>query len=103
LYRQGVVVPLTPKAFDVLLLLVSSQGQVVGKDELLSRVWPDTIVEENNLNVNVSLLRKTLGERPNDHQFIVTVPGVGYQFVAEVRFAGCGKRCNRSAKNGRVE
>src|SRR5512145_2751679 len=89
LYRQGVVVPLTPKAFDVLLLLVSSQGQVVCKDELLSRVWPDTIVEENNLNVNVSLLRKTLGEKPNDHQFIVTVPGSGYQFVAEVRFAGC--------------
>ncbi|HEY6120643.1 MAG TPA: winged helix-turn-helix domain-containing protein, partial [Pyrinomonadaceae bacterium] len=85
LMRQGAVVPLTPKALDVLLLLVSRQAHVVGKDELLSRVWPDTIVEENNLNVNVSLLRKTLGEKPNDHQFIVTVPGVGYQFVAEVR------------------
>jgi len=86
LWRAGTVVPLTPKAFDVLLLLVSRQGHVVGKDEILSRVWPDTIVEENNLNVNVSLLRKTLGEKPNDHQFIVTVPGVGYQFVAAVRF-----------------
>ena len=88
LLREGVVVPLTPKAFDVLLLLVSRQGNLVGKDELLSRVWPDTIVEENNLNVNVSLLRRTLGEKPNDHQFIVTVPGFGYQFVAPVRLVG---------------
>ncbi len=85
LWRAGVGVPLTPKAFDVLLLLVSRHGHIVGKDELLSRVWPDTIVEENNLNVNVSLLRRTLGEKPNDHQFIVTVPGSGYRFVAEVR------------------
>jgi Tol biopolymer transport system component/DNA-binding winged helix-turn-helix (wHTH) protein len=88
LLREGVVVPLTPKAFDVLLLLVSRQGHVVSKEELMNRVWPDTIVEENNLNVNVSLLRKTLGEKPNDHQFIVTVPGLGYQFVAEVRSVG---------------
>jgi Tol biopolymer transport system component/DNA-binding winged helix-turn-helix (wHTH) protein len=86
LLRHGIVVPLTPKAFDILLLLVSRHGYIVGKDELLRDVWPDTIVEENNLNVNVSLLRKTLGEKPNDHQFIVTVPGKGYQFVSEVRF-----------------
>jgi Tol biopolymer transport system component/DNA-binding winged helix-turn-helix (wHTH) protein len=106
LLHQGVVVPLTPKAFDVLLLLVSRQGQVVGKDEILSRVWPDTIVEENNLNVNVSLLRKTLGEKPNDHQFIVTVPGSGYQFVAEVRYVGdenSGAAARRAeASNGSV-
>ena len=88
LLREGVVVPLTPKALDVLLQLVSRQGHVVGKDELLRQVWPDTIVEENNLNVNVSMLRKTLGEKPNDHRFIVTVPGRGYQFVSEVRFIG---------------
>lgn len=88
LLRGGVIVQLTPKALDVLVMLVSRQGQIVGKDELLRHVWPDTIVEENNLNVNVSLLRKTLGEKPNDHRFIVTVPGLGYQFVAEVRFAG---------------
>lgn len=86
LLREGGIVPLMPKCFDVLLLLVSRHGQIVSKDELMSRVWPDTIVEENNLNVNVSLLRKTLGEKPNDHQFIVTVPGSGYQFVAEVRW-----------------
>jgi DNA-binding winged helix-turn-helix (wHTH) protein/TolB-like protein/Tfp pilus assembly protein PilF len=85
LLREGATVPLTPKCFDVLLLLVSRRGQIVSKDELMTRVWPDTIVEENNLNVNVSLLRKTLGEKPNDHRFIVTVPGSGYQFVAEVR------------------
>src|SRR5688500_6875905 len=86
LWRAGTIVPLTPKAFDVRLVLVSRLGHVVVKAEILSRVWPDTIVEENILNVNVSLLRKTLEEKPNDHQFIVTVAGVGYQFVAAVRF-----------------
>jgi DNA-binding winged helix-turn-helix (wHTH) protein/TolB-like protein/Tfp pilus assembly protein PilF len=90
LLREGEIVPLTPKCFDVLLLLVSRHGQVVSKNELMKRVWPDTIVEENNLNVNVSLLRKTFGEKPNDHQFIVTVPGYGYQFVAEVRLVDGG-------------
>lgn len=100
LLREGVIVPLMPKCFDVLLLLVSRHGQVVSKDELMSRVWPDTIVEENNLNVNVSLLRKTLGEKPNDHQFIVTVPGSGYQFVAEVRLVDDG---NKRAAEARPE
>ena len=100
LLREGGIVPLMPKCFDILLLLVSRHGQVVTKDELMSRVWPDTIVEENNLNVNVSLLRKTLGEKPNDHQFIVTVPGSGYQFVAEVRVVDAG---NNGAAGARSE
>jgi TolB-like protein/DNA-binding winged helix-turn-helix (wHTH) protein/Flp pilus assembly protein TadD len=100
LLREGGIVPLTPKCFDVLLLLVSHHGQVVSKDELMSRVWPDTIVEENNLNVNVSLLRKTLGEKPNDHQFIVTVPASGYQFVAEVRLIDGGDNGAAEARSG---
>src|SRR6185295_15540153 len=58
-----------------------------------------TIVEENNLNVNVSLLRKALGEKPNDHQFIVTVPGRGYQFVSDVRFTGGEEAQSQIASN----
>ena len=57
---------------------------MVTKDELLKQVWGDTSVEEGGLTRNVSMLRKALGEKPDDHQYIVTVPGRGYQFVAEV-------------------
>src|SRR5947209_2165760 len=74
-----------PKAFEVLLVLVRRHGQVVTKDELMMSVWRDTMVEENSLNVQVSALRKAFGERPHEHRFIVTVPGVGYEFVAEVQ------------------
>ena len=90
LRRGDETVPLTPKAFDVLLSLVRRHGRVVTKDELMAGVWPGTAVEENSLNVNVSALRKVFGERPHEHRFIVTVPGVGYEFVAETRevFAG---------------
>jgi Tol biopolymer transport system component/DNA-binding winged helix-turn-helix (wHTH) protein len=85
LWRGDETVPLMPKAFDVLLALVCRHGQVVTKDELLAGVWRDAVVEENSLNVNVSALRKVFGERPHEHRFIVTVPGVGYKFVADVR------------------
>ena len=85
LWRNGQSVPLMPKAFEVLLVLVGRHGQTVTKQELLDAVWHDTVVEENNLNVNISALRKLFGEKPREHHFIVTVPGVGYQFVADVR------------------
>ncbi|HKC65150.1 MAG TPA: winged helix-turn-helix domain-containing protein, partial [Pyrinomonadaceae bacterium] len=85
LWRAAETVPLMPKAFDVLLALVRRHGRVVTKDELMTSVWLDTVVEENSLNVQVSALRKAFGERPQEHRFIVTVPGVGYEFVAEVR------------------
>jgi TolB-like protein/DNA-binding winged helix-turn-helix (wHTH) protein/Flp pilus assembly protein TadD len=75
----------TPKIFDTLLYLVSHGGDVVGKDELMSAIWPDAIVEENNLNKNISTLRHLLGERPGEHRFIVTVPGTGYKFVSDVQ------------------
>lgn len=77
-------VPLKPKVFDTLLYLVSHAGELVEKGELMSAVWPDTTVEENNLNKNISALRRVLGEGPADHRFIVTVPGRGYRFVAAV-------------------
>jgi len=81
----GGPISLTPKIFDTLLYLVSHNGKVLEKDELMSAIWPDTIVEENNLNKNISVLRQVLGENPGAHRFIVTVPGKGYKFVADVR------------------
>src|SRR5215469_7842768 len=81
----GSSVPLTPKAFDTLICLVRNQGHMVTKDELLRQVWPDTFVEEVNLAVNISVIRKALGESPQECRFIATVPGRGYRFVAEVR------------------
>lgn len=84
LLRDGEVAPLTPKCFDILLALVESRGELIGKDDLLKRVWPDSFVEEGNLTYNVSILRKALGERAGEHQYIVTVPGRGYRFVASV-------------------
>jgi TolB-like protein/DNA-binding winged helix-turn-helix (wHTH) protein/cytochrome c-type biogenesis protein CcmH/NrfG len=84
LWRDGTTVALVPKAFDLLLVLVRGHGQVLTKDELMTSVWRDTVVEENSLNVNVSTLRKLLGEKPHEHRFIVTVPGIGYKFVADV-------------------
>ena len=85
LLRNGEPVPLAPKVLETLLALIENRERVLTKDELLKQVWGDTIVEEGGLTRNVSVLRKTLGEKPDDHQYIVTVPARGYRFVAEVR------------------
>lgn len=85
LRREGEIVPLKPKAFETLLALVEGCGRVVEKDELMRRVWPGTAVEEGNLTFNISTLRKALGDDPRRHEYIVTIPGEGYQFVAGVR------------------
>jgi DNA-binding winged helix-turn-helix (wHTH) protein len=85
LRRDQDLVPLTPKVFDILLVLVERGGHVVEKDDLMKRVWPDTFVEEGNLTQSVSLLRKALGEAPGGPQFIETISRRGYRFVAEVR------------------
>ena len=84
LFRGADAVPLTPKAFDTLLVLVASNGRVVEKDELIQEVWAGIVVEEVGLAKNISALRKALGESPNEHRYIVTVPGRGYRFVAGV-------------------
>ena len=81
LRADGVAVELGGRAFDVLMVLTEARGALVTKDEILSRVWPDTVVEENNLVVQISALRKALGE---DRDFIRTVSGRGYRFVAEI-------------------
>ena len=79
LRADGVAVELGSRAFDVLMVLVEARGALVTKDEILSRVWPDTVVEENNLVVQISALRKALGE---DRDFIRTVSGRGYRLVS---------------------
>jgi len=85
LLRGNAALPLTSKAFDLLLALVESRGELLTKQELLARVWPNQIVEEGNLTVHISAIRKALGERRGEHRFVVTVPGWGYRFVADVR------------------
>lgn len=85
LIKDGEVVPLTHKAFEMLALMVENSGRVVEKDELLREIWPGTFVEEGSLSRNISVLRKALGEGPADHQYIQTIPKQGYRFVAPVR------------------
>ncbi|HTD95908.1 MAG TPA: tetratricopeptide repeat protein [Edaphobacter sp.] len=85
LSRAGKQVPLTPKAFDTLLLLIQRKGEIVTKEELLRTIWPDTIVEENNLNQHISTLRRVLGESRGENRFIVTVAGRGYRFIPSVQ------------------
>ncbi|MDQ6802356.1 MAG: winged helix-turn-helix domain-containing protein [Acidobacteriota bacterium] len=84
LHRDGEVVPLKPKVFDTLLVLVEAAGRLLTKEQLMQAVWPDTAVEENNLSQNISALRRAFGEQPDEHRYIVTVPGQGYRFVAPV-------------------
>jgi eukaryotic-like serine/threonine-protein kinase len=85
LFRAGESVPLTPKTFQILLVLIRNSNEVVTKDDLMKTVWPDTFVEEANLSRNVFMLRKALGESAQDHRYIVTVPGRGYRLAESVQ------------------
>jgi DNA-binding winged helix-turn-helix (wHTH) protein/Tfp pilus assembly protein PilF len=85
LLRDRQSIQLTPKAFDTLALLVENVGHVVEKNALMEAIWPDTFVDENTLTRNISTLRKALGQDGNGHQYIETVPKLGYRFVADVR------------------
>jgi TolB-like protein/DNA-binding winged helix-turn-helix (wHTH) protein/Tfp pilus assembly protein PilF len=85
LFRDGQTVLLTPKVFDILLVLVENPGHILTKDEMMKKVWAEIAVEEANLTRNVSTLRKALGESPDEHQYIETIPWRGYRFVAGVR------------------
>jgi DNA-binding winged helix-turn-helix (wHTH) protein/TolB-like protein len=82
LLRRGEPIPLTPKAFETLLVLIQNNGQPVPKDDLMRTLWPDSFVEEGNLTQNIFVLRKALG---SNNRYIVTIPGRGYQFVEPVR------------------
>jgi predicted ATPase/DNA-binding winged helix-turn-helix (wHTH) protein len=85
LLKDGQPLSLNPKAFDLLTLLVKNRGRTLSKEELLETVWENQFVEENNLTVHISALRKIFGEKKGEHQFIVTIPGTGYKFVAEIQ------------------
>lgn len=85
LFRERESVPLKPKVFDTLLALVEQGGQVLTKQELMERIWPDTAVEENNLTQNISILRKVLGQSPDGRPYIETIPRRGYRFAQPVQ------------------
>jgi DNA-binding winged helix-turn-helix (wHTH) protein/TolB-like protein/Flp pilus assembly protein TadD len=104
LWREGELVALPTKAFDLLLVLLQHQGQLLEKEELYSRVWSDQIVEESNLTVQMSAIRKALGERKQNPRYIVTVAGRGYRFIGEVRRPdqGCDVMIEGEARSHRV-
>src|SRR6478736_2663374 len=85
LFAHGVPIPVGQRAFDILLVLVSRHGQLVTKDELMAEVWPGVVVEENNIQVHVSALRKVLSTAGDGDRYLLTVAGRGYRFVAPVQ------------------
>lgn len=90
LFRDEQPIYLNPKAFDLLIALVERRGSVISKKELLEKLWKDQFVEEGNITVHMSALRKALGERKGEHRFIVTLPGQGYKFVGDVAVGNRG-------------
>ncbi len=106
---DGRLVPLSPKVFETLLYFVERRGELLDKATLMKAVWPNVIVEENSLNQNISVIRRALGETPGQHKFIVTEPGRGYRFVADVRVvaapssnAGAARRAHRIERGRRA-
>jgi len=87
LFRNGERMALTPKVVDLLIVLVEANGEVVGRDELLRRVWPGTVVEEGSVTSHISVLRKALREGKTEQQYIETLPKRGYRFVGSVKDA----------------
>jgi DNA-binding winged helix-turn-helix (wHTH) protein len=92
LLEGGKVIPLTPKVFDTLLYMLEHAGETFSKEALMQAVWPDTIVEENNLNQHISTLRRLLGEKRGENRYIATIPGRGYRFTAAVVSVGVHPR-----------
>jgi DNA-binding winged helix-turn-helix (wHTH) protein/TolB-like protein/Flp pilus assembly protein TadD len=84
LLRDGAIVPLTPKTFDLLLVLVESQGRMLSKQELIKTLWPDSNVDDSNLTQQISMIRRALGETAGEARFVTTVPARGYRFTAPV-------------------
>lgn len=98
LLREGRVVLLAPKVFDTLLVLIANSGRVVGKEELMQALWPDTYVEESNLTQNISQIRRALG----DGEYIETIPKRGYRFVAEVQAAALDEQAQATMASARA-
>ena len=85
---DGKAVPLSARAFDTLLYLVEHPNQLIDKQVLIKAIWPNVIVEENNLSQCISIVRRALGETPDEHRFVVTIPGRGFRFVSPVSRSG---------------
>ena len=85
LLRNGRMVPLTPKVFETLLLLVKNQGSIVTKEKMLTTLWPNVFVEESNITFNIRMLRKALGDTKQSSVYIETIPRRGYRFKTQVR------------------
>jgi DNA-binding winged helix-turn-helix (wHTH) protein/TolB-like protein len=98
LLRLGEPVSLAPKTFELLMLLIESDGRLLTKDEIMRQLWPDSFVEEANLTVNISALRKALGDTLDGQQFIETVPKHGYRFIAHVTEVANESKVATSAK-----
>jgi DNA-binding winged helix-turn-helix (wHTH) protein len=90
LLRDGVPVPIGSRALEILTVLVQRCGELVSKHELIAAVWPDTFVDESNLKVNVCSLRRSLGDAQKQPQYIATVAGRGYRFIAPVTVVETG-------------
>jgi eukaryotic-like serine/threonine-protein kinase len=103
LLKAGVSVPLTPKTFQILLVLVRHGQEIVTKDDLMKTVWPDTFVEEANLSRNIFMLRKALGETAQDHRYIVTVPGQGYRLAENVHLVPGQEFAIAAASHSRMQ
>jgi eukaryotic-like serine/threonine-protein kinase len=84
LFKDGEEIRITPKVLDILLVFLANSGRLLEKDEIIATVWNERFVEEGNLSRNVSTLRRALGGSAQDHRYIVTIPGKGYRFVADV-------------------
>ena len=100
LLRDGAPVILTPKVFDTLLVLVEHHGQSLSRSELIARIWPETSVDEHSLNQSIAVLRKVLDDNPRQPDYIATLPGRGYSFIAEVRIAEVRRAEDHPAGNG---
>ena len=85
LLREGEIVPLYSKAFELLLFMVQNNGRDLAKDQILETIWPGQVLEESNLTVNISAVRRALGEKAAQPRYLITIPGRGYRFVANVR------------------
>jgi predicted ATPase/DNA-binding winged helix-turn-helix (wHTH) protein len=99
---HGVSLAIGQRAFDILLALVSRPGQLVSKDEIMAEVWPGIVVDDNNLQVHVSALRKALSSAGDQQRYVVTVAGRGYRFVAPITREMVGQQAATAAPNGTV-
>src|SRR5713101_5650679 len=99
LLRNDSPLPLAPKVFDTLLILLNNRGRIVEKEELMSRLWPDSFVEESNLTFNIQQLRKCLGDDARHPRFIETVSRRGYRFIALVEEVPANHNSSQEARS----